>query len=581
MALYELSIDAALVREAEKVVSLDGRGFPTLVMRWESVLFDQHWLTTLVLDYSIALPPLMVNQSSFNEVKVCAFVGSTPTKFLYFGTELSPGVPRIAPEMENSITPPKLFQEFRLEEQTCPVPYLKLIQTTPRIYGNAAQDYYSPPIKVERYDAASGSDLLADHFAQTVANLEPISGALLSDPARGFWTGSRFVGVTRIAILRQGKVVGLHVRAGRTDRDPVPGEIKKRDPKLDVLKEWVAVDFGTQSSTVALRGEKGNPEFVRIGALAPVAVPADNETPSELGFLNLSRTLKAWRDRVLLPLTRWDDLQVGYAAREMRRRPGDDLLDRRAASMQELPLVRERIEKHEHFRFRGQEDPETQELLKKPAAPVIDEEGIGAHDPFDPIELFAYYIGVHVNHRLRGLHLRYAITMPTGWSTERRQSVLIAFRRGFFRSLPAGLVEYHDVERLEVIDAGPATITFSAQAFRTFNIQPRGEAVVFATIDSGASETSFLFGLLRAAKAEERGNGLDRMMEHLEPVTVPWLGGERLLGVLAFRLWKRNEAAMREAHVPIERPTDADAEPDDLFNLLPEARANRQMLKDL
>src|SRR4051812_35425935 len=106
MALYELSIDAALVREAEKVVSLEGRGFPTLVMRWESRLFDQTWQTTLVLDYVIALPPLMVGQSTFNEVKVCAFVDGAATKFLYFGTEMTANVPRIGPEMENSVTPP-------------------------------------------------------------------------------------------------------------------------------------------------------------------------------------------------------------------------------------------------------------------------------------------------------------------------------------------------------------------------------------------------------------------------------------------------------------------------------------------
>ena len=54
MALYELSIDPNLIREAEKVVSLEGRGFPTLVMRWESRLFDQPWQTTLVLDYLLA-----------------------------------------------------------------------------------------------------------------------------------------------------------------------------------------------------------------------------------------------------------------------------------------------------------------------------------------------------------------------------------------------------------------------------------------------------------------------------------------------------------------------------------------------
>src|SRR3954463_1956066 len=102
MALYELSIDGAAVREAERVASLEGRGFPTLVMRWESRLFDQPWQTTVVLDYVIALPPLIVGQSTFNEVKICAFVGGASTKFLYFGTEMSANVPRIAPEMENS-----------------------------------------------------------------------------------------------------------------------------------------------------------------------------------------------------------------------------------------------------------------------------------------------------------------------------------------------------------------------------------------------------------------------------------------------------------------------------------------------
>ena len=122
MALYELSIDGPLVREAEKVVSLEGRGFPTLVMRWDSRIFDQPWVTTIVLDYLIALPPLIIGQSTFNEVKVAAYVGGTPTKFLYFGTEMTANVPRIAPEMENSIAPAKLYQEFRLEEQTCPLP---------------------------------------------------------------------------------------------------------------------------------------------------------------------------------------------------------------------------------------------------------------------------------------------------------------------------------------------------------------------------------------------------------------------------------------------------------------------------
>jgi len=555
MALYELSIDGPHVREAEKIVSLEGRGFPTLVMRWDTRIFDQMWVTTIVLDYVIALPPLLIGQATFNEVKLAAFVGGTPTKFLYFGTEMSASVPRIAPEMENSIAPAKLYQEFRLEEQTCPLPYLKLIQATPRIYGNGPQDYYSPPIKVERYDGVvSSTEHVADFFGSVVANLDTVKGSVLTDGSRGFWNGARYVGVTKIAILRQGKVVGMHARVGRSDKDALPPEVKRRDPKLDVIDAWVGIDVGTACTVVAVRGERTPAEYVRIGEAAPVGQPSDYESPSEIGFDNLGRTVKAWRDRVNMPLTRWGDVVVGQSAKVRRSLPGDDQPGRAAATVTAFPLLRENIERHEPYKFRGASDPETNELLKRPAPPIIDEEGIGSHDPFDPVELYAYYVGLTVNQRLRGIHLKYALTMPTGWSHERRQSVLIGFRRGIFRSLPAGMIEYHDVDRLVVADVGPAAIPFSLQAFRTFNIQPKTDQVVFATIDAGASETGMLFGVLRQAKNEERVDGVDRMVEHLEPQVIPWLGGERMLHRLAYKVYCANEATMREAQIPFERP---------------------------
>ena len=51
MALYELSIDAGHVREAEKVASLEGRGYPTLVMRWDTRIFDQRKLEEMQFAY--------------------------------------------------------------------------------------------------------------------------------------------------------------------------------------------------------------------------------------------------------------------------------------------------------------------------------------------------------------------------------------------------------------------------------------------------------------------------------------------------------------------------------------------------
>ncbi|XXX82288.1 hypothetical protein WMF30_26365 [Sorangium sp. So ce134] len=583
MAVYELSVDGALVREAEKVVSLAGREFPTLVMRWESRLFDQPWLTTLVLDYVIALPPLMVGQATFNEVRIAAFTGRAGTKFMYFGTEMSASVPRIAPEMENAIAPSELYQEFRLDEQTCPIPYLKLIQVSPRIYGEGLQNYYSPPIKVERYDGVASPELIADFFPQVVANLDPVKGTTLVDPAQGFWTGARFLGATSIAILRQGRVVGLHRRTGKTDKDPIPPEVKRRDPRLDVRADWVAVDVGAASTVVAVRGERGSAEFVRIGADGPVRVSADNENPSEVAFEALARTTKAWRDRVILPMTRWGDVLVGHAARDMRLRPGEGAHERAAASLPALALLRERTERGEPFRLRGRSDPDTTEALRKPAPPIVDEEGIGAHDPFDPIELYAYYVGLHLNQRSRGISTRYAITMPTGWSPERRAGVLIAFRRGLFRSLPAGLCEYHDLEGLKVVDGGPSAIAYAVQAFRMFGIQPRDGGVPFCVIDAGASEAGIAFGLLRSAKGHEAAQGLERMVEYLEPAAIPWLGGERLLHRLAYRVYVASQDAMRERRVPFERPSEESPldGAEDLFAPSPDARANTWALKEL
>src|SRR5512145_1844615 len=98
MSLYGLSIDPALVQEAETLVSLEGRAFPTLVVFWESQLLSQTWETILVTDYSVPLPPLP-HGKRFNEVRVVAYTGEVPTKFLYFGTELTSAAPRVAPQM--------------------------------------------------------------------------------------------------------------------------------------------------------------------------------------------------------------------------------------------------------------------------------------------------------------------------------------------------------------------------------------------------------------------------------------------------------------------------------------------------
>lgn len=587
MALYELSIDSVHVTEAEAVVGLEGRDFPTLVMHWESRVFELPWAATVVLDYTIALPPLGQTPTGtpsvgFIPVRVGAFVGGAPTKYFYFGTEMNESVPRLGPEMENVASPASTYQEFLLDERSCPIPYLKLIAATPRIYGNSAQDYYSPPIPVERFDAMPRPHHIADTFPTVTAGLETVTGEKLVDPAIGSWVGSRYVGIRQMAILRQGKVVGMLRRSGKADRDAAPAEVARRDPKLDIRDSWVAIDFGARSTVVGVRGERNSLSLIRLGTLEPAVRSSDFESPSELDFEALRGTTKAWRERVIQPQIRWDEVKSGFAASDLRRRDNTDPTRRAAAAIPRLAMLREYIEKKIPFALRGFADPETTEMLKKPAAPVIDEEGIGAHDPFDPIELYAYHLGLTLNHRLVGLHLKYSIAMPTGWSADRRLSVLIAFRRGIFRSLPAGLVEYHDLEQLQVIDAGPSALPFVATAFRVFSIAPTHGPVTFAVLEAGASESGMLFGIFRDPTPDERRDGKERIIEYLEETSLPWFGAERLLHRLAYIVYGDHITDMTENRIPIERP-DEEAPivgAEDLHAPTPEARGNRTILVD-
>lgn len=554
MAQYELSNDPVLLEQAERLCSLEGRAFPTLVVSWESRMLGQDWDTVLVQDYTIALPPLE-HGSSFNEVRISAFTGPVPTKFLYFGTELNAAAPRTVPEMENTLTSAGVYQEYRLTGESCPVPYLELISTTPRIYGNGPQDYYSPPIKVERFDAVLRPELIGDNFPKIVANLDVIPGEVLTDPSEGSWIGARFVGQKKLAILRQGKVVGFRRRSKRTESQQViPPEVVRRQPQLDVRDVWVAIDFGTVS-TVMIVGDGERTEVIPVGLDHPLRVPADLESPSEIAFENLDKIIKAWQERASLPLIEWGDVFVGHAARRLVHGDLREQARRTKASLRDLALLPSRIERGENVAICGAVELNRTITLRKPALPVFDEDGISPDDPFDPIELYAYYLGIHLNTRKRGIHLRYAIGMPTGWEPVRREQVLAQLRRGLFRSLPAGMVSLDDFDALKVVDAGPNVLSFAAAAFRVFGILPRGEAIPFVAVDAGATETAVLCGAFRDGLPDEVGAGYERIVEHVKPIVFSEIAGERYLHGLAYRVYAASGTSMRNNAIPFTPPS--------------------------
>lgn len=331
-----------------------------------------------------------------------------------------------------------------------------------------------------------------------------------------------------------------------------------------------------------LIGDGERTERVAIGSVHPPRVPADLESPSEVAFHDLVGTMNAWNERAALPMTEWGQVLVGHAAREFRAHPGPSQPVRTMASVGELGMLPSRIERGDVVSLCGESEPDYRVTLKKPAPPVFDEEGISPDDPFDPVELYAYYLGLHVNTRQRGIHLHYALGMPTGWQAERRTQVMAQFRRGIFRSLPAGMVAFDNLADLTIVDAGPNVLSFAAYAFRVFGIEPRGEPVPFVAIDAGASETSVLCGSFRNGSPDEVGAGYERIVEHVEPVLLPDVAGERLVHGMAYRVYAASASSMRGNDVPFA-PPDGEALVPGLETWLvstPEAHANARVLKD-
>ena len=382
----------------------------------------------------------------------------------------------------------------------------------------------------------------------------------------------------------------MHARVGRADKDPLPPEIKRRDPKLDVARA------SGSASTSAPRprwsrsaASAATAEFVRIGEAAPGrSARATTRAPTEIGFDNLGRHgegLARPRDHAAHALGRRGRRP---AARAMRHAPGDDQPRRAAATVTALPLLRERLERARALPVpRPVRSRRRTRCSSGPAPPIIDEEGIGSHDPFDPIELYAYYVGLTVNQRLRGIHLKYAVTMPTGWSPERPPE---RAHRLPPRHLPEPARGHGRVPRRRSPRGHrrrarrPSPSACRPSAPSTSSRRPIRWCSPPST--PARARRACLFGILRQAKSEERDRrqrpdgrvpraprpAVARRRAPAPPPRVP-------------RLDAPTSRHARGARVPFERPHEEPA-PDEAGDELPrrtspEARANVQILKDL
>lgn len=337
--------------------------------------------------------------------------------------------------------------------------------------------------------------------------------------------------------------------------------IRPRDPARDVHDgDWVAIDFGTSSTVVAWHnGEKNSAELMRVGAkdFHQASRAGDYENPTVLEFLDLPALLEAWRACAYRPDVCWDDVRCSHEAlHDWRHNESDPR------------VVGSVLGKIKQWALRGASDAPLRlgdqaggsELELAPLSlrtPVRGQPlAVSKDDPFDPVELYAWFLGMNINWRGRGIFLKYAMTFPVKYPQEVKERILASFSRGLQRSLPPALVMQPDwLQKFEVVELASEPVAYAALALPALGVAPgQARETGYAVFDFGGGTADFDFGFYRLPTPEEEESGVEVALERCGSEGDALLGGENLLENLAYRTFRHNEALCREKKITFTRP---------------------------
>lgn len=333
-----------------------------------------------------------------------------------------------------------------------------------------------------------------------------------------------------------------------------------RDPARDIKLHNVAIDFGTSSTVVAYCDEHGARQLLRIGVRDFYQAPQAShyENPTVLEFLDYQQFIATWQQQAYRPALDWSWLRVSHEAREsFRSNPGDTGVIARI-----LPRIKQwamRSEK-ERLRLTDYQGIETVLPALTERNPVGGEAmQVNEQYPFDPVELYAWYLGMAINWRERGLYLKYHMTFPAKYERATKDKVLASFRRGLQRSLPSSLVNQTEILRqFEVRELASEPAAYAAAALPQLELTLNDQGIAYAVFDFGGGTTDFDFGLWRWATEEEEAEGYQQVFESLHSSGDNFLGGENLLEHLVYATFQQNLDVCRTHKIHFTRPLDGE-----------------------
>lgn len=340
--------------------------------------------------------------------------------------------------------------------------------------------------------------------------------------------------------------------------------VRARNPALDIQEASVAIDFGTSSTVVAIR-QDGRDELLRIGMQANDfkqhdVLPEHFENPTVLEMINLQDFFKAWHSEAYRPLVKWDQVHCSHQARASLRNNDSNsrvvssiLLRLKQWALRSIQDAQVYVTDQQEQGYEYQLEALKELNPVKGQAIEINQD----YPKLDPIELYAWFLGMNINWRNRGIFLEYYLTFPVAYPQDTKSKILASFRRGLQRSLPESLLADEAFNHFLVEELASEPAAFAAAALERLDIEPTEQGVAYAVFDFGGGTTDFDYGVYREPTDDE-ADLYDHVIEHFGSSGDKFLGGENLLENLAYLVFKENQNICREKKIAFTKPLDAE-----------------------
>jgi len=315
-----------------------------------------------------------------------------------------------------------------------------------------------------------------------------------------------------------------------------------RDPVLDIKEGYIGINFGSKNVTVAMLDDNSLISPLRIGArdLQKPINRNDFQIPAILHFKNLENFLQDYNSLIGRPLTKWADVAASHTVLAEYWRASSQIFSN---FMYDIKPWAGRNSGHLRIKDKVKKTYDLPPFLE-----ITENE-------FNPVEVYAYYLGSLINNMNNGIHLKYILACTKSFNKEVVDKILESFTNGIKKSLPVSILENEEVMQKFSVELGIDEATaYALTALSGYNFQPNiQESVFYGVFDIGAYTTDFAFGSYKPSEEDKR---YTYMLDELGARGNKYLGGEILLEAMAYELLVQNQKTLLKKRVQFTRPKD-------------------------